>query len=52
VDRELRHAALLGEGGVKAGHFDLLAVEGREGFKVGECLRHGDLQKAFCSSSS
>lgn len=52
VDRELRHAALLGEGGVKAGDFDLLAVEGREGFKVGECLRHGDLQKTSCSSSS
>jgi hypothetical protein len=33
VDRELRHAALLGEGGVKAGDFDLLAV-GREGFKL------------------
>ena len=52
VDGELRHAALLGEGGVKAGHFDLLPVKGREGFKVGECLRHGDLQKAFLSSSS
>ena len=51
VDRELRHAALLGEGGVKAGDFDLLTVEGREGFNVGECLRHGDLQKVSCQKA-
>jgi hypothetical protein len=48
---ELRHAALLGEGGVKAGHFDLLAVEGREASKLANaCVMV--TSRSFCYSSS